>query len=792
MKLRYKILQKILNTFIPVMSQASLSEVEDGLTTKEELSLLCREVASESIVLLENKGVLPLEEKKIALFGRCQYDWFFAGAGSGGDVKAPYKVNLNQGLKNAQVQLDEELDNLYATWCKENVPFEGFWGMWPRCYEEMPLQEEQIRKIAQRNDLALLVIGRSSGEDRDNKLRPGSWYLTRKEEQLLGMLRREFKELAVIINSGSLMDFTWIKKYQVDAVLLAWQNGQESGNAVADVLTGKTNPCGKLSDTIACYEDYPSAKNFGKQRYNNYTEDIFVGYRYFETFAPEKVLYPFGYGLSYTSFQYDSRFQTEGDKIILQVTVKNTGSYSGKEVLQVYYGSPSGKLGKAKKSLMAFKKTKSLMPGEREVLDFEFTIQEMASFDDTGVSGFPSSYVLEEGDYPLYVGTDVRNASQVGLYHQNKTIQLAKKEIICPVRRKFKRMKETSNSLSYELFFPSKYSNKAKIESNIPKVICSNNYKEYKLSQVKDGSISLDEFVAQLNIEELEQLCRGSNDGMYSPQGVAGNAGVFGGVIPSLKEKGIPVISTNDGPSGARLQCHTTSLPIGTALACTFNPELVQKLTTAVGKEMKERGAMVLLAPGMNIHRSPLCGRNFEYYSEDPYLSGKIAAGYIRGIQENDVSCSIKHFACNNQEWGRMINDARVSQRALREIYLKPFEIAVKEAKPHFVMTAYNKINGIYCYANYDLVTTLLREEWHFDGVVMTDWWILHSKSKENKNIYNHAYRIQAQTDLFMPGTTRFGRLDKSIFKSLRKGGLTYGELQRSVKNVLQFCLKRL
>ena len=783
---------KIINAIVESVTQNSVAEINDGIDTNEDFKKLCRKVAADSCVLLKNDNILPLTNEKVSLFGRCQINYFYVGYGSGGDVKAPYKVSLLDGLRNNNFNLNPRVVEMYEKWCKKNPPYDGYWGAWPMCYDEMPLKEKDVKSFADESDVAIYVIGRSSGEDRENKLEKGSLYLTRIEE------KKYFKKTVVLINAGSIIDMSFVNKYKIGAVMYVWQGGQESGNGIADVLNGTVNPSGKLSNTIAPILDYPSTKNFGDKVFNNYEEDIYVGYRAFETFncLKDKVIYPFGYGLSYTSFEIINKNVLFDDDIKFEVEVKNIGKVDGKETIQLYLEAPNGKLGKASRILLSFKKTKLLKPNESEILVLTVNKEDLASFDDSGVTGHKNSFVLENGTYKFYLGNSVRHTNLV--YEKDFDFEVSKTvEEICPPEIPFKRLVNKDGEMSYEDTPIRSINLKNKIIDRLPKTYEYTGDLGYKLIDVKNGVISLEQFVAQLTDDELETITRGGLEGMYSPRGVAGNAGVFGATSDSLLEKGIPAICTNDGPSGIRLQAHSTLLPIGIALACTFDEELVEELLFNLSKEMVERKSHVLLAPGMNIHRNPLCGRNFEYLSEDPNLSGKIGAAYIKGVQKTGIFATPKHFCCNNQETARLVHDSRVSCRALREIYWKGFEIAIKEAKPQCLMMSYNKINGVYSYYNYDLGTSLLRDEWNYEGVVITDWWIIDGISPDFESVTNQAYRVRAQVDVFMPGSARVGKLygksDGSIIASLNKeNGLTRGELQRSAMNVLRTCLKLL
>lgn len=798
-----KTVRKIMNV---VIGQVAQDEKKGGIGSKEvdeKLVELARSSAAEGIVMLKNEAVLPLQSDHIvSVFGRVQLDYFAVGYGSGGDVNAPYVINLMDGLgEKPAIKINKKLAKIYEEWCINNKVNHGSWGNWPRYHEEMILDNTLVKQAACDSDIAIVIIGRAAGEDRENKLEQGSFYLTNNEITMLDKVTTEFKKVVVLINSGSIIDMSWMDRYgdKIDGLLYVWQGGMESGRAIADVLVGKTSPCGKLTDTIANhYEDYPSAKYFGNKKFNNYVEDIFVGYRYFETFAPEDVKYPFGYGLSYTEFKLETKTVKQKDgKITVVVTVTNEGNeYSGKEVVQIYYGAPQGRLGKPVKALVAYAKTKVLKPGESQELIFIFEVSRMASYDDGGKTGYRSAYVLEAGDYNIYVGNSVRNAEKKGVYHQKDTILVEQltEAVAIKSKNKFKRIvakvdKNHHMKMEYEEVPTATTSLKNIVLSELPSEIEQTGDLGYKLIDVKTGKVTMEEFVAQLSLNELEALSRGDYI-MDSSLGEPGNAGVFGGILPSLRDKGIVPVTTTDGPSGIRLSTYASLLPNGIMLACTWNDNLIERLYQKMGGEMIEKGSHILLAPGMNIHRDPLCGRNFEYFSEDPLVTGLMASAVVKGIQSQKVAACPKHFACNNQETNRTYNDSRVSERALREIYLKGFEICMKESKPQNLMTAYNKINGVWGHYHYELCTTILRKEWKYKGNVMTDWWMRPSKDPDFPKLKNSAYRIRAQVDVLMPGGLLSNRPDPSLLKSYRKkNGITLGEMQRSAINVLQFIM---
>ncbi len=762
---------------------------------------LLRDAAAEGAVLLENH-ILPFPTgASVAVFGRTQVDYFCTGYGSGGDVNTPYKVSLLEGIRNCErLQANEKLAALYTDWCEKNPVDHGEWGQWPRYYPEMPLDAQQIMQTAEESEYALLVLGRAAGEDRENALEPGSYYLTEDEKNLLKSVSSVFgQRLVVLMNIGSIMDFSWTEALEkpLGALMIVWQGGMESGNAVADLLSGKKNPSGRLTDTIAkSYENYISAPHFGGEAFNNYVEDIYVGYRWFETFAREDVRYPFGYGLSYTHFSMENKsVEEKKEGSIFHVTVTNTGKVPGRETVCLYLEKPCTKGGNPSRELAAFAKTRLLNPKESQTLIMEIPRYSMASYDGDGSSGHKSCYVIEAGTYAVYLGGDVRSARKI--YEQSfKTLEiLCSLSEVCAPQVPFSIIKaqETEEGRRpVQVPVATRTTNLREIIlRNLPAEILPVADQGYTLRDVKDGRVSMETFVAQLTLKELEAISRGDYI-MGSPLGTRGNAGVFGGVLPSLRKKGIPPVTTTDGPSGIRLYASASLLPIGTLLACSFDVDLVRRLYRHVGMEMLDRGSDLLLAPGMNIHRNPLCGRNFEYFSEDPLLTGKMGAAVVQGLQSTGVSACPKHFACNNQEFKRNKNDSRVSERALREIYLKGFEICVKEGKPQNIMTAYNKINGVWGHYHYELCTSILRQEWEYQGSVMTDWWMQSSHSPEFPQMRDNAYRVRAQVDVLMPGNRMFhaNKPDGTLLETYGKPeGITLGEMQRTAANVLRFVM---
>ncbi len=772
----------------------------------ERFRQVARQAAAEGCVLLYNeKDTLPVKENtNIAVFGRSAWNYYKSGTGSGGLVNTRYVLNIIDALKEYPwITLNDKVLSAYQEWILEN-PFDRGqgWGGEPYCQKEMPVSDDLVEIAAEESDMAIIIIGRTAGEGRDLVKEAGGYYLTDTENAVLDKVCRAFDKVAVLLNTGNTIDMSWVTVFKPSAVLYIWQGGQEGGKAAADVLTGTVNPCGKLTDTIAYnLEDYPSTKNFGNEKQNIYQEDIYVGYRYFETFEKKKVLYPFGYGCSYTSFDVKVlNLDVGGNFIKADVCVKNTGEYSGKEVVQLYISAPQGKLGKPARELKSYAKTNVLNPEAEEILHLCVSKQEVASYDDSGVTGNKSCYVLEAGKYAIYIGTDVRSAVQAGMFTvEENIVMLRLNEALAPVMA-FNRLKPAmyehgSYQEVYETVPVQNVSSLDKIKERRAneqgRALAFTGNKGYKLKDVYDGRVDLNTFLAQLTDEDLMCLVRG--EGMCSKKVTAGTAGAFGGVTEPLKELGIPIACCADGPSGIRMDCGTLAfaMPCGTALGCTFNTKLVEELYVMEGLELRKNQIDTLLGPGMNIHRNPLNGRNFEYISEDPYVTGTIAAAQLKGMSKAGVTGTIKHFAANNQEFSRHQANSVVSERALREIYLKGFEIAVKDGRAYSIMTSYGAINGIRNAGNYDLVTAILRDEWHFDGIVMTDWWASMNEIGGKPSPKNTGVMIRAQNDLFMVATDSAtnGAGDTSA-EALKNGVVTRDEFVRSAANICRVLMR--
>lgn len=767
--------------------------------SREKYAKIARQVAAEGCVLLRNENnALPLRKKdKVAVFGRCAFHYYKSGLGSGGLVNTSYVVSILDALKQSRsITLEEHLIHIYEKWIKENPIDEGKgWGTVPWSQKEMPLTEEMV-EIARKADVAIVIIGRTAGEDQDNSNEAGSYLLTETEKDMIAKVSKACERTVVLLNVGNIIDMKWVEEYQPAAVMYVWQGGQEGGNGVFDVLIGKENPCGKLTDTIAYdISDYPSTMYFGGEQKNYYKEDVYVGYRYFETFAKDKVQYPFGYGLSYTQFKIEGKISdVTKEAVFVDVTVENTGDYAGKEVVQIYVRPPQGKLGKPERVLAGFAKTKVLAPGERAELCLQCPKWYFASYDDAGNTENPSAFLLEAGEYEIFVGNDVRRAEFCGYWKQEEQIIEQLEEAAAPVEKFERFVRKTNEDGTIELQWeqsPLRKINPTKrMETLRREEIPYTGDKGYLLGDVFEGRVSLEEFIAQLSDDDLICLFRG--EGMCSPKVTPGTAGAFGGVTEELRGFGIPVACCADGPSGIRMDCGTKafSLPNGAAIGCSFNVDLVKELFVMVGLELRKNRIDTLLGPGINIRRNPLNGRNFEYFSEDPILTGKMCVAQLEGMHESGVTGTIKHFCANNQEQGRTIVDSVVSERALREIYLKGFEIAVKEGKAKSVMTAYNPVNGIWAAGNYDLCTTILRRDWKYRGIVMSDWWAMANWEGENAEKTNRAPMVLAQNDIFMCCADAAEEMkNDNVREKFLDETITRGDLQRNAQNILQFLL---
>ena len=764
--------------------------------------------ASEGIVMLENKNeALPLKNgTHVALFGRMQTHYYKSGTGSGGMVNVSHVTDIREGLANsAAITLDKELIDIYDKWDEENpIAADLGWGQEAWSQPEMPLTAELCKDLAARNDAAVIVIARTAGEDRDNTADKGSFYLSDSEEAMLEAVSSAFDRTIVLLNVGNIIDMAFVAKYGIKSVLYVWQGGMIGGTSVARVLTGEENPSGCLTDTIAKkLEDYPAYDNFGNVDINEdfYREDIFVGYRYFETFAPDAVLYPFGAGLSYTEFSLeDAEFSYDGEAVTVSVTVRNNGRVSGKKAVMLYAEAPQGKLSKPARVLAGFTKTGCIPAGETEKVTITAPKRVFASFDDDGRTGLGTGFVLEAGEYSFYLGSDIRTAAKIGDFELEGAELLESVECALMPNKPFTRLTAVKTAAGYEKAYEDvPMSDRKWVDSRLDRVapeIPQTGDKGIKLADVKSGKNTMDEFIAQLTDEDLCLIIRG--EGMGSPKVTMGTAAGFGGIAKELKALGIPTLCCTDGPSGMRLDSgkKAFALPNGTCLASTFNTALVEELYTYLGIEMVSNKIDTLLGPGINIHRHPLNGRNFEYFSEDPLLTGKMAVAQVKALEKHNVTPTIKHLCANNRETARRLMNSVVSQRAMREIYLPAFEIAVKEGGARSIMSSYNRISGIYSAGNYDQNTMILREQWGYTGIVMTDWWAYISKDGEETAEYtleDHSAMARSQNDVYMVCTTveRSALEEADTYANLTSGNgkITRAELQRNARNILNFAM---
>ncbi len=745
---------------------------------------LAREAAREGMVLLKNEGdLLPFPAgQKLAVFGTGQVNYAYGGGGSG-EVHAPYYASVYDGLcakeSEGKVELFHELTGFY----RDSVAVQRKADRW-FCRGEgkqPPLPADLLARAREFTDTALFVLSRYSEESSDRPI-ADDYNLAEGEAALAAQLKETFPHVAVVLNVGGVVDSSWFSSDpRVQSVLCIWQAGMEGGSAAADLLCGDATPSGKLMDTFASsIQDYPSTPGFQTHPgYVDYTEDIFVGYRYFETFPQAKshVNYPFGFGLSYTTFSFTGlRPSITQDTVSVTVTVTNTGSRPGREVAQLYFSAPQGCLGKPARELASFQKTGLLAPGASETLTLSFPVAQMASFDDLGKVE-KSAFLLEKGTYTFFLGASVRHGTvlEETLVLQEDVILERSRSLVAP-RLLPRRLLADGSYESLPTFgdtAPAGFVDESKetfdppVHRSFPEAY--QNKDRILLDAVAEGTATLEEFLAQLSDLQLATLLEGRpNTGMANTFGIGG-----------IPEYGIPAMMTCDGPAGVRIQpecgVRTTAWPSATLMACTFDPELAARVGRAGAEEAEENNLSLWLTPAVNIHRSPLCGRNFEYFSEDPYLTGTMAAATIRGIQSRNVGADLKHFACNNRENNRKECDSRVSERALREIYLRPFRMAVEQARPMAVMTCYNRINGIHGSERRDLLQDILRDEWGFDGIVTSDWW----------NTAPHVSEILAGNDVKMA----HGDVD-AVMQARSDGTLTREDLLRCAQRVVNFILR--
>lgn len=751
---------------------------------------LAANAAAEGTVLLKNDGTLPLKQgAKICLFGSGAGEFLFGGGGSG-RVNTTNRISLADGLQAAadrgELSFFPELVDFYV---QENdkIVMEAFnrmsileYYVWNRgrVRRAPVLPEELYQRAVAFGDTAIFCLSRYSSEGDDYGDRSGGdgdFSLWPEEQELLDRLTKDFEKVVVVLNvCGMVSTKEYKDNDRIGAVLYAMYGGSCAGEVLTDILLGKRYPSGHLQDTLAnTIDDYPTTKTFREDKYFvNYTEDIFVGYRYFETFKPEAVTYPFGFGLGYTTFDMTCKSAAlEKYTVKLEITVKNTGNALGKEVAQVYMRAPQGKLGKAKKVLCTFGKTRELKPGEEATLKLHFDIREFGSFDDLGKI-CKSAFLLEKGEYTICFGNNVRDT-------ENCLTFSLEEDIICRRCHSYmapRKLKErlTANGTLEALpqaekkeHRPIRYKPKAEApEKPFPLITALE----------KDR---LDEFLAGMSLEDIGEMLYGH------PMMANADTNAIG-LMPKgkLDVPKVPNVPTADGPAGLRTfydsDVTATHLPCANVISQSWDLKLAQKLAVIGAREVKENNMGVWLTPALNIHRSPMCGRNYEYFSEDPLVSGLFAAWTVKGIQSQNIAATVKHYCANNKEVNRKESDSRVSERALREIYLRGFEICVKKSDPWCLMTAYNLVNGEQSSTNWEAINGILRGEWKYDGVVMTDWRAFSDLKDE----------VYAGSDVKMPEliSVLYPKADREFdpVKALYSGDLDKAVCLNSVRRILQ------
>ena len=798
------------------------------VTQRESDNLqIAYQAACEGMVLLKNDGALPFKTKKIALYGPGASMTIKGGTGSG-EVNERHSVTVLEGLEDRGFEITTK------TWIQD---YEVGYAQEEAAYKQEKRKRVNILKLSSIMDMlfdnfrapsgraiteadvagsdtdsCIYVLSRQAGEGGDRKTEAGDFFLTEGEKEAIRFCAEKYSNFVLVINCGSSMDMSFADEIPgINAIVYICQLGTEGGHAFADVISGKVSPSGKLSDTWAKnYSDIPFANEFSYLNRNLeeefYKEGIYVGYRYFDSFGVEPA-YPFGYGLSYTDFAIHSAgVSADATAITVKADVSNIGSeFTGREVAQLYVSAPGGKLHKEYQSLAAFGKTKDLPPGEHQVLDLTFDLKSLASYREED-----AAYVLEAGSYLLRLGNSSRNTVVVGQIVLEQELILSRHQHICPLQTPFDELQSTTREES-------------PLAEGLPRIILNTSGIEtvvYNYDTPKEcDDPRVQQFLNTLSLKEMVDIVVGI--GMFGGETRFNLPGSVGNTTSKFWDRGLANVALCDGPAGLRIQKrstvdskgkvkpvdmalsilnsfpdfvkkmmvgnpdrdpvlyqYTTAFPVANALAQTWNTELMYQVGSAIYREMKEYGCTYWLAPAINIHRNPLCGRNFEYFSEDPFLSGTMAAAITRGIQQEDgFYVTVKHYACNNQEDNRNKVSSNLSERALREIYLRGFEICVRQGKARSIMTSYNKINGVYTANSHDICTKTLRNEWGFDGVVMTDWF------STNKGLANNALCMSAGNDLIMPGG---GSFKKEILSSVKSGIISQDDVRRCCANVVR------
>lgn len=835
------------------------STTPDVTPSEQAHSDFVRAIAGECMVLLENDGTLPLSgPQKVALYGNGARATVKGGTGSG-EVNSRYSVSVEQGLEEAgftvttkdwlaaQDQAVQAEMGAYMATIRQRAEAMGvpeFVVMFNEHFIPKALAPFQKAE----GNLAIYVLARNSGEGSDRYAAPGDYELTQEETDLLTALGKSYKHVVLLLNLGGIINAAALKAIPgISASLLISQSGNMGGHIVADVLLGKSIPSGRLTDTWAAdYMDYPSSPTFshnnGDWHDEEYTDGIFVGYRYFDTFNVTPV-YPFGYGLNYTEFaQRILSASADEHRVSVTVEVKNTGAHPGREVVQVYGSAPRQGLEKPMQVLCGFGKTRLLQPAEAQALTVSFDLTNLESYDPA-----KAAYVLEAGEYIIRVGRHSRDTHIAALLRLDGTAVTKQVKNICPLDREFEEISSVGVTPWAPAHDPEERASAKVIPlraAKIPTVTVTYAGEPAPLApagtdhvitmdEVRGGAYTMEQLVAQLTVEEMAEMCVGAARDNDSVIGAASKAvpGAAGETSMHLAYRGVRDMTNADGPAGLRLFPHfrtdaegnvmpgaqaiggaaetygekqpgetdyyqyCTAIPIAWLLASSWDMELIEKCGDVVGAEMEVFGVRVWLAPGMNIHRNPLCGRNFEYYSEDPLLSGLCAAADVRGVQKHPgVGTSIKHYFANNQEDNRMFCNAHIKERAIREIYLRNFGVCIQASQPMTIMTSYNLINGVHGANCYDSITCYAREECGFKGYVMTDWFTSNMKVSTALAKPDLKYPcassplcVYAGNDVQMPGCN--GNIT-DIIDAVKDGSLPIGYLQRCTQRLLETDLK--
>ncbi len=777
--------------------------------TKDYKNELIRKIAREGMVLFKNdNGTLPLKKgQRVAAFGSTFYFCFKGGAGSG-DIMGIFPVQPSDAIRNTDLVLDETVAGFYEKFNEDRFEptlrnYNRVWNKisWVPSIEEPDLPADFVSAAAERNDVAIVNIARNEGENFDVKLVQGEFYLTDKEIALIEEVRASFGTVVLLLNTYGVIDVGFMEKYNFDAILYTSMGGVEMGNAVADILTGAESPSGKLASTWAPIDTYPTHEGFDT-KYIPYKEGIYVGYRYYDSFGVVPT-YPFGFGLSYTDFAINfASCSLNGTEVTLKATVQNVGKVSGKEVVQLYMSEPAGELNKAYQQLVAFKKTNELNVGETEEVTLCFDLRDFASYREA-----TAEYILEKGVYTLRLGNSSVNTkiaarisldeTAVTLKTVNRCVPQDELQLILPENMDNQSGEPYENAVALS-FAASDIDAVTVTQPSAPVELPKGEF--CTMEDVRAGKKTIEEFVSQFTDEQLADILNGVTvDTINNP-----NVGTMSRTVPGAagetwfsEEHKIPPCVNADGPVGIRLVGHVhdindvaedsemslsmSAFPVETCLANTWDPGLARLMGEVVSDDMSRAKLSGWLAPALNIHRNPLCGRNFEYFSEDAFVTGAMAAALTLGIQVNPDGtpsrhyATVKHFAANNADLRRLESDSVVSERALREIYLRGFEIAVKKSKPLALMNSYNKINGMYAADSFDLNTGILRAEWGFDGCVMTDW-----------STWNTAFLMsKAGCDLVMPGCK-----NKDYLEGIRDGRIPRADAQKCAVNVLTLVLR--